>query len=57
MMEDSKAMEDSSIEKSSTTYLAKEKRLTLVKMQAPLLNKNLTTNMKPKSLAVSLNFY
>ena len=57
MMEDSKAMEDSSIEKSSTTYLAKEKRLTLVKMQAPLLNKNLTTNMKPKSLAVSLKFY
>jgi len=57
MVEDSKAMEDSSIEKSSTTYLAKEKRLTLVKMQASLLNKNLTTNMKPKSLAVSLKFY
>lgn len=57
MMEDSKAMEDSSIEKSSTTYLAKEKRLTFVKMQAPLLNKNLTTNMKLKSLAVSLKFY
>lgn len=57
MVEDSKAMEDYSIEKSSITYLAKEKRLTLVKMQASLLNKNLTTDMKPKSLAVSLMFY
>ena len=57
MVEDSKAMEDYSIEKSSITYLAKEKRLTLVKMKASLLNKNLTTDMKPKSLAVSLMFY
>lgn len=57
MVEDSKAMEDYSIEKSSITYLAKEKRLTLVKMQASLLNNNLTTDMKPKSLAVSLMFY
>lgn len=57
MVEDSKAMEDYSIEKSSITYLAKEKRLTLVKMQASLLNNNLTTDMKPKSLSVSLMFY